>query len=117
MSTPTVIGRHLIADFSGAQYQTNIEKIEHALKFAAVAAGAVVLDVVVHRFADSDGITGVAVLAESHISVHTWPEHDYIAFDIFMCGESNPQDALVWLEEFFTPEKVTSQLIERAIPA
>jgi len=116
MSTTYIIGRHLIADFSGARYQTDIDKIEHALSSAAVAAGATVLDVVVHRFADSDGVTGVAVLAESHISVHTWPEHDYIAFDIFMCGESNPADALVWLKEFFAPDHISSKLIERTVP-
>jgi len=116
MSSTPVIGKHLIADFSGALYQTDIKKIEHALKAAAQAAGAVVLNVVVHRFPQSDGVTGVAILAESHISVHTWPEHNYIAFDIFMCGNSDPQTALDWLRDFFEPKTVASQMIERVVP-
>ena len=113
MSSNPVIGKHLIADFSGALYQTDIKKIEHALGSAAQAAGAVVLNVIAHRFPDSDGVTGVAILAESHISIHTWPEHDYIALDIFMCGNSDPQTALDWLTEFFEPKKVETQLVKR----
>lgn len=117
MNIKTVVGKHLIADFSGAAYQTDIKNIDYALKSAAEHAGATVLDVVLHRFSSSNGITGVAVLAESHISVHSWPEHDYIAFDIFMCGDADPQLALHWLEEFFKPVKVTSQMFDRVAPA
>lgn len=109
-----VIGKHLIADFYGALYQTDLKNIEKALGAAANAAGAVVLNVVVHRFPNSSGVTGVAILAESHISIHTWPEHDYIALDIFMCGNSDPQVALDWLRDFFEPKEVKIQLIERA---
>jgi len=116
MSSNPVIGKHLIADFSGALYQTDAKNIERALRAAAIAAGAVVLDVVVHPFPDSDGITGVAILAESHISIHTWPEHDYIALDIFMCGNSDPQTALDWLTDFFQPKAVDAKLIERISP-
>ncbi len=116
MSSNPVIGKHLIADFSGALYQTDINQIEYALGSAARAAGAVVLNVIVHRFPDSDGVTGVAILAESHISIHTWPEHDYIALDIFMCGNSDPQTALDWLQEFFAPKIVETQLIGRNTP-
>jgi len=115
-STNPVVGRHLIADFSGARYQTDAEKIEYALRSASSHAGATVLEVVLHTFADSGGITGVAVLAESHISVHSWPEHDYIAFDIFMCGQSEPQQALQWLKDYFKPHTVNTRLIERSVP-
>ena len=114
MSSNPVIGKHLIADFSGALYQTDVNQIEYALGAAAGATGAVVLDVVVHRFQDTDGVTGVAILAESHISIHTWPEHNYIALDIFMCGSSDPQAALDWLTDFFKPVNVETQLIERS---
>ncbi len=116
MSSIPAIGKHLIADFSGALYQTDTKNITYALKTAASTAGAVVLDVVVHPFPDSDGITGVAILAESHISIHTWPEHDYIALDIFMCGNSDPQKALQWLRDFFQPKAIETQLIERIAP-
>ena len=116
MGTNTVIGKHLIADFTGAVYQTEIDKIELALRSAAEHAGATVLEVVLHGFPSNNGITGVALLAESHISVHSWPEHDYIAFDIFMCGDADPELALQWLTGFFKPVQTVTQLIERAAP-
>ena len=52
-----------------------------------------------------DGRPGVAVLAESHISVHTWPELDYAAFDVFMCGECRPDKAVAVLERMFSPQR------------
>ena len=116
MSAGAHIGSHLITDFAGALYQTNAEKIEFALRSAAEHAGATVLDVIVHTFPHSDGITGVALLAESHISIHSWPEHDYMAFDIFMCGKADSQQALKWLEAFFKPCKVATHSFERASP-
>ena len=116
MNPNTVIGKHLIADFYGASFQSDIKSIEQALRSAAEQAGATVLDVVLHEFPDNNGITGVAVLAESHISIHSWPEHDYIAFDVFMCGEADPQIALQWLIEFFKPAKVATQVINRMAP-
>lgn len=116
MSRNNIIGKHLIADFSGAAYQTDREKIEYAIRAAALHAGATVLDVKLHSFASNSGITGVALLAESHISMHSWPELDYIAFDIFMCGKAEPELALQWLKEFFKPVRVSTQLIERIAP-
>lgn len=112
-----MIGKHLIADFSGATHQSDQNKIEFALRSAAVHAGATVLNVSVHMFPANNGITGIALLAESHISVHSWPEHDYIAFDIFMCGNADPELALQWLTNFFKPVSITTQLIERTKPA
>jgi len=116
MNTDQSLGQHLIIDFAGARYLTDVEKIEFALKSAAQVAGAVLLDTKVHRFPHSDGVTGIAVLAESHISVHTWPEHNYIALDIFMCGESNPNRALEWLKDYFQPTSTKTQLLERSLP-
>jgi S-adenosylmethionine decarboxylase len=55
----------------------------------------------------------VAVLAESHISVHTWPERNFAAFDVFMCGESEPARAIPVLEAAFTPSKVEVEEILR----
>lgn len=116
MNAGTVIGKHLIADFSGCSSQSDIKSFELALRSAAEQAGATVLDVVLHEFPANNGITGVAILAESHISIHSWPEHDYIAFDIFMCGEADPQIALQSLTEFFSPAKVTTRIIDRLPP-
>ena len=63
------------------------------------------LHIHLHRFGKEEGISGVAILAESHISVHTWPERDYIAFDIFMCGDTKPQEASQYLIDTLKPKK------------
>ncbi len=67
------------------------------MRDAALAAGATVLGTHFHAFGLRAGITGVVLLAESHMSVHTWPESGYAAFDIFMCGPLKPRKALALL--------------------
>lgn len=98
-------GRHFIVDFWGAQYLENVDVLEQALTDAAHVAGAVLLHIHLHKFTQGGGVTGVALLAESHISVHTWPERDYAAFDVFMCGDAKPQDAVALLERVFKPTR------------
>ena len=68
------------------------------------------LHIHLHYFTPNGGISGVAVLAESHISVHTWPEKNYAAFDVFMCGDSNPHKAIEILSRYFQPKR--SEVIE-----
>jgi len=58
------------------------------------------------RGEDGGGISGVAVLAESHISVHTWPEKGFAAFDVFMCGDAQPMKALEVFKRAFNPGRV-----------
>lgn len=71
---------------------------------------ATLLHIHLHHFTPNGGISGVAVLAESHISVHTWPEKDYAAFDVFMCGDSNPHRAVEILGRYFHPSR--SEVLE-----
>ena len=71
---------------------------------AADAAGATVLQQVFHGFPDRGGVTGMLVLAESHISVHTWPELDYAAFDVFVCGAVDAGVAVDALEQALHPD-------------
>ena len=99
-------GTHLILDFWGARYLDDQPRLEQALRSAVNAAGATLLHIHLHRFTPSGGVSGVAVLAESHISVHTWPERDYAAFDIFMCGDALPEQAASVLQEIFEPARV-----------
>ncbi len=113
MNNTSGVGQHLIIDFIGAKYQTDVDQIEHALTSAAEASNALVLHTNIHQFPDSNGVTGVVLLAESHISIHSWPEHDYMALDIFMCGATDPQLALAWLTNFFEPVSVKTQVIDR----
>lgn len=100
---PFAPGLHLLVDFWGCRGLRNAEGIEHVLREAAAACGATVLHVMLHNFGESGGITGVALLAESHISIHTWPETGYAALDIFMCGSCDPRGALPELEAWFSP--------------
>ncbi len=99
-------GRHLIVDLDGATNLDDRAAIERALRAAVRSAGATLLHLHIHSFGSGGGISGVAVLAESHISIHTWPEQGYAALDIFMCGDCDPRDALPPLREAFAPEAV-----------
>lgn len=100
-------GRHLILDFWGASQLDNPVLMEQALRACVTDAGATLLHIHLHRFSPSGGLSGVAVLAESHISVHTWPENDFAAFDIFMCGDTRPEKAVEVLKKAFAPETVS----------
>ncbi len=96
-------GWHLLVDFWQASRLDDPDHVERALRAAALAAGATVLRLELHRFGSGGGVTGVAILAESHISIHTWPEHGYAAIDIFACGDTRPHDAIPVLVEAFQP--------------
>ncbi len=87
--------------------------MEKALREGVEKAKATLLHIHLHHFTPNGGISGVAVLAESHISVHSWPERNYAAFDVFMCGDSEPEKAIDVLKAAFTPERVGLENILR----
>ncbi|VAW67578.1 S-adenosylmethionine decarboxylase proenzyme, prokaryotic class 1B [hydrothermal vent metagenome] len=99
-------GTHLIIDLWGASLLTDIEYIENVLRECVSICEATLLHIHLHQFSSSGGISGVAVLAESHISFHTWPERSYAAFDVFMCGSAYPLRAINVLKDAFRPEKL-----------
>ncbi|MFT6451523.1 MAG: S-adenosylmethionine decarboxylase [Halocynthiibacter sp.] len=111
--TPAALGQHVIAEFYGASNLLDAAPAEPILRAAAQAASAIVLDIKLHNFGDHVGFTGVALLAESHISIHTWPEYDYAAIDIFMCGDVDPLLSLEALRGFFKPTRETVQVLKR----
>ena len=94
---------HVLAEFWGARHLDDVDVIEDAIRAAAETAGATVLHVHLHRFSSTGGVSGVAVLAESHISIHTWPERDFAAIDLFMCGACDPYKAVPVLRRAFAP--------------
>ncbi|MGE5504966.1 MAG: adenosylmethionine decarboxylase [Actinomycetota bacterium] len=100
-------GTHLLIDLWGASKLDDIELVEAALRESAIVAGATILHCHLHHFQPNGGISGVLVLAESHISIHSWPERGYAALDVFMCGDCDPYKAIPILKEAFTPEFVT----------
>ena len=107
----TYAGRHLLVDLWGAEGLSDGPRIEAALREAVVACGATLLYVHVHHFGGSGGVSGVVVLAESHISIHTWPERGYAAIDVFMCGTCDPHGAVPVFKRAFTPQGI--QLAEQ----
>ena len=109
-------GVHLIVDLYGATRLNDRDHIEDAMRRCVAASGATLLHLHLHRFSP-EGVSGVAVLAESHISVHTWPENGYAAFDVFMCGDTDPDACIPVLREAFEAEQVTVTEILRGIGA
>src|SRR6195952_5442997 len=99
-------GTHLLLDLWAASNLCDPDSIDAALRSAAEAAGATILHSHFHHFSPNGGVSGVLVLAESHISIHTWPERDFAAIDIFMCGACNPHDAIPVLRRAFTPGRI-----------
>ena len=99
-------GTHVLIDLWGAAHLNDIGTIERALRDAVETCGATLLHIHLHEFSSNGGVSGVAVLAESHISVHTWPELGFAAFDVFMCGSCDPHKAVPVLERAFMPERV-----------
>lgn len=89
----TYAGSHLIIDLWEAEGLGDRDLLEQTLIDAVSAAKATLLHIHLHTFGDGCGVSGAAILAESHISVHTWPERGYAAFDIFMCGDADPWKA------------------------
>lgn len=102
---PAYFGRHLLAEFWGCQHVDDPSQVEEALVAAAVAAGATVLQANLHHFGEGMGVTGVLMLAESHMSIHSWPEHSYAAVDVFVCGKADPHRAIDSLKKSFLPTR------------
>ena len=100
-------GVHLLIDVWGAKHLDEMGTVERALHDGAAAAGATALHVHLKQFTENGGISGVLVLAESHISIHTWPERGFAALDIFTCGNCVPENAIPVFEAAFEPTRLT----------
>jgi len=99
-------GAHLIVDLYNASRLDDLDHIQDTLRACVDAAGATLLHLHLHHFEPNGGVSGVAVLAESHIAIHSWPEHGYAALDIFMCGDANPDACVPVLRQAFSPKKI-----------
>ena len=99
-------GVHLIIDCYDAESLDDIGFIEQTLIRCISASNATLINIHLHHF-EPTGVSGVAVLAESHISVHTWPQSNYAAFDVFMCGNTQPEACVEIIREAFKPGRLT----------
>ena len=108
-------GMHLLAELWNAKYLQDAAKIRSILIKAIDACGATMLGINLHTFSPNGGVSGVAVLKESHISIHTWPELDYAAIDIFVCGRIDPRSAVDILKAEFQPKSIEIIEIKRGI--
>jgi S-adenosylmethionine decarboxylase len=111
------LGRHLLLELHdcSSEILNNLETVKTALVEAAKRAEATIIDVVFHEF-NPFGISGVVVIAESHLSIHTWPEYRYAAVDIFSCGDSlKPAEAATYLVEQFQASRASCVEVKRGV--
>jgi len=106
-------GIHLLAEFWYGKIIEDPKEIKRILIEAVKKANNTPLKVTIHKF-QPQGITGIVLLAESHIAIHTWPENNYVAIDIYTCGDkASPKKALEYLKKEFQPKKVEIKEIKR----
>ena len=113
------LGRHLLTEFYGCGHDmlNNVGKIKSLMDEAAVRSGASIVESVFHRYSPH-GVSGVVVIEESHLAIHTWPEYGYAAVDLFTCGEEvDPWKAYAFLKERLEPDSTsTREIIRGEIP-
>ncbi|MFH1894496.1 MAG: adenosylmethionine decarboxylase [Patescibacteria group bacterium] len=106
-------GIHFTGDFWDGKVIEKEDKMRQLLISAAKAAQSTVLEVVTHKFLPQ-GMTGIVLLGESHIAIHTWPEINYTAIDIFTCGDkTKPSLAMEYLKAELCPERVEINKLKR----
>lgn len=106
------VGTHLIIDLWTERNLDDSIYVESVLKDCVEKIGATLLDSHIHKF-NPTGVTGVLLLEESHISIHTWPEYNYAAIDIFTCRDIEADNAIEVLKKSFNPTKIQIQKIQR----
>lgn len=109
------LGRHILAEFHGcnAAILNDVAKVERVMVDAALEAGAEVREVAFHKFSPQ-GVSGVVVISESHLAIHTWPELAYAAVDVFTCGERvDPWEACRFMVERFQASDVDATEVKR----
>lgn len=111
------LGRHILAEIYGCDSEilNNKDYIEKIMVESALKAGAEVREVMIHKFKPI-GVSGVVIISESHLTIHTWPELGYAAADIFTCGNTvNPWDACNYIAEALKAKNMTATEVKRGI--
>lgn len=111
------LGRHILAELYGCNPESlnDLKKVEKAMVSAALKSGAEVREVAFHKFSPQ-GVSGVVVISESHLAIHTWPEYGYAAVDVFTCGDQvDPWIACDYINEAFGAKNVTANEVKRGV--
>ena len=114
---PRTLGTHLLVELNecDATLLDDMALVKQALLDAADEAGATIVGEVFHKFSPV-GVTGIVCIAESHISIHTWPEHAYAAVDIFTCGENfKPMEAAQFIAESLQARHCNVMEVQRGV--
>lgn len=109
-------GRHLLVEYWGCDRRAldELGSIEALMKRAAEAAGATIVASNFHRFSPQ-GVSGVVVVEESHLSIHTWPERGYAAIDFYTCGNCRPEKAHAVLSDGLRPQRAERMVVHRGL--
>jgi len=111
------LGRHVLAEMYGCDPGAldSVEMVRQIMVDAATKAGAEIREVAFHKFSPQ-GVSGVVVISESHLAIHTWPEYGYAAVDVFTCGEKvDPWEAMDAIAEAFRSRQVTASEMKRGV--
>ena len=113
-----VMGKHTLIEFHGCDrgVLSDTPAVERHMRAAADASGLTVVESVFHRFKPW-GVSGVVIISESHLAVHTWPEHGYAAVDLFTCGDARPDGAVGYLAKAFRSAGVRLATHDRGFPS
>lgn len=109
------LGWHIIAEYEQCEKEKidDVAFVEKHLNKAAEIAGATIVKSVFHKFAPQ-GVSGVVVIEESHFAIHTWPEHNYAAIDMFTCSDQMDYDkALEYLKDVFACKQLKHKVLKR----
>ena len=115
--TETYLGRHVLAEFfeCNPNILNNRDKIENLMVDAAIECGATIVQKCFHMFSPY-GVSGVVIMSESHLAIHTWPELGYAAVDLFTCGpKCDPKVAYEYLKKKFDSKKASFTQLKRGI--
>jgi S-adenosylmethionine decarboxylase len=110
----SALGRHLLAEFTGCEATSlaDLERVTSAMLLAAEASGATIVTHSFHHFSPH-GVSGAVIIAESHLAIHTWPEHGFAAVDFFSCGQVDMSRGLALLKLAFGATGETRLELER----
>lgn len=111
------LGRHILCEAYECDPEVldNIEAVREIMVDAALRAGAEIREVAFHKFSPQ-GVSGVVVISESHLAIHTWPEHRYAAVDVFTCGEKvDPIVACRYIRDRFKARRIVASEVKRGI--